>query len=74
MPQSALTLNDDGNLGLRLVGDNNVAIFKQVDLLRDTVDGVWLAGLPDEVAVIVIGQEYVNDGVEVEPTYREVSQ
>lgn len=74
LPQSALTLNDDGNLGLRLVGDNNVAIFKQVDLLRDTVDGVWLAGLPDEVAVIVIGQEYVNDGVEVAPTYREVSQ
>jgi len=74
LPQSALTLNDEGNLGLRLVGADNKAIFKEVDLLRDTVDGVWLAGLPEEVAVIVVGQEYVNDGVEVAPTYREMTQ
>ena len=74
LPQSALTLNDEGNLGLRLVGADNKAIFKEVDLLRDTIEGVWLAGLPEEVAVIVVGQEYVNDGVEVAPTYREMTQ
>ena len=74
LPQSALTLNDDGNLGLRLVGKGNIAIFKEVDLLRDTIEGVWLSGLPDEVAVIVVGQEYVNDGIEVTPTYREITE
>jgi len=74
LPQSALTLNDDGNLGLRLVGPDNVSKFMEVDLLRDTIEGVWLAGLPEEVAVIVVGQEYVNDGVEVAPTYREMTQ
>ena len=74
MPQSALTLNDEGNLGLRLVGAGDIATFQEVDLLRDTIEGVWLAGLPDEVAVIVVGQEYVNDGVKVAPTYREMTQ
>jgi len=74
LPQSALTLNDEGNLGLRLVGAGDIATFQEVDLLRDTIEGVWLAGLPDEVAVIVVGQEYVNDGVKVAPTYREMTQ
>ena len=74
LPQSALTLNDEGNLGLRLVGAGDIATFQEVDLLRDTIEGVWLAGLPDKVAVIVVGQEYVNDGVKVAPTYREMTQ
>ncbi|NCO21846.1 MAG: efflux RND transporter periplasmic adaptor subunit [Rhodobacterales bacterium] len=70
VPQSALTLNDAGDLGLRLVAMGNVAEFAQVSVLRDTVDGVWVAGLPDEVAIIVVGQEYVTDGVSVAPTFR----
>lgn len=71
LPQSALTLNDAGDLGVRVVGDGDIARFLPVDLVRDSTDGVWVAGLPDEVAVIVVGQDYVTDGVAIEPTYRE---
>ncbi len=71
VPQSALTLNDDGALGVRLVDADNTARFAPVRLLRDTVQGVWIEGLPEKVDIIVTGQEYVADGVPVIPTYRE---
>jgi multidrug efflux system membrane fusion protein len=74
LPQSALTLDDDGTLGVRTVTQENAARFVPVTLLRDTINGVWVAGLPDEVAVIVLGQEYVTDGVPVEVTWREATQ
>ena len=71
LPQSALTLDDDGRLGVRLVSEDSTAIFAPVTVLRDTTEGIWVDGLAEEVAVIVVGQEFVTDGVPVEPTYRE---
>ncbi len=74
LPQSALTLNNDGALGLRVIDGDGMVSFQPVQLLRDTVDGVWLTGLPDKLDVIVVGQEYVTAGVQVAPTFRELSQ
>ncbi|WP_288939661.1 efflux RND transporter periplasmic adaptor subunit [uncultured Roseovarius sp.] len=74
LPQSALTLNDEGTLGVRLVGEDDLAVFAPVTLLRDTPNGVWLSGLPEQADVIVIGQEYVTDGVHVVPSYQELGQ
>ena len=71
LPQSALTLSDDGTLGVRLVDDDNRARFHAVTLLRDSPEGVWLTGPPRQAAVIVIGQEYVADGVTVAPDFRD---
>ena len=61
LPASAMTLNDDGQLGVRIARDG-VAHFAPVTFLRDTADGVWLAGLPDTADVIVVGQDYVTEG------------
>jgi multidrug efflux system membrane fusion protein len=74
LPSSALTLNDEGDLGIRAVDDNNVVQFFPVNVLRDTVDGVWVAGLPAKVDVIVVGQEFVIAGVLVDVAYRETTQ
>ena len=74
LPQSALTLNDAGRLGVRLVGDNSTVAFEPVSVLRDTPQGIWVGGLDDEVSVIVVGQEYVTDGVLVAATFEEASQ
>lgn len=71
LPGSALTLNNDGDIGVRVVGDGDIARFLPVGILRDTIDGIWVTGLPETVDVIVIGQEYVIDGVPVVPTMRE---
>ncbi|MEY8882470.1 efflux RND transporter periplasmic adaptor subunit [Donghicola sp. XS_ASV15] len=74
LPQSSLTLNDEGDLGVRVVDSGDVARFMPVSVLRDTIDGIWVSGLPQTVSVIVVGQEYVVDGVAVDPTYREASK
>ncbi len=74
LPQSVLTLNDDGELGVRVVTKDNEADFVPVGVLRDSVDGIWLSGLPDNADVIVIGQEYVVAGVPVEASYQETNE
>ncbi len=74
LPQSSLTLNNAGDLGVRFVGKGSLVGFAPVRILRDTVEGVWVTGLPDVVDVIVAGHEYVVKGVKVAVTYREVSQ
>ncbi len=71
IPQSALTLDDQGALGVRIIDDANTAQFREITLLRDTVEGVWITDLPETVNIITVGQEYVTDGVPVEPTYSE---
>ncbi|TRD20801.1 efflux RND transporter periplasmic adaptor subunit [Palleronia caenipelagi] len=74
LPQSALTLNDMGEMGVRLVTEADEAGFVPVTVLRDTRQGVYLAGLPEQAQVIVVGQEFVSDGVPLEVTLRELPQ
>lgn len=74
IPQSALTLNNDGVLGVRIVRKDQTAGFVPVTLLQDTLDGVWLSGLPDTADVIVVGQDFVTSDVALDPTYMDVTQ
>ena len=74
LPQSALTLNNEGTLGVRVVGANNVVEFLPIKLLRDETTGIWVSGLPEQSDVIVVGQDFVTEGVVVAPTYREAGK
>ncbi|WP_299149440.1 efflux RND transporter periplasmic adaptor subunit [uncultured Tateyamaria sp.] len=74
LPSSALTLNEDGRLGLRTVDDAGIVSFRPVEVVRDTSQGIWLTGLEDEINVIVVGQEFVTAGVKVAPTFQEQTQ
>lgn len=65
IPASALTLDDQGNMGLRTVDDTDTVQFFPVRVLRDTHDGVIVTGLPDNVRIIITGQEFVTQGVKV---------
>jgi len=73
LPQSSLTLNDDGDLGVRTIVEGR-SKFVKVRVLRDTVDGIWLAGLPENAEIILVGQEYTTDGTPVVAQYEETSQ
>lgn len=61
VPQSVLTLDNAGVLGARTVEDGVVA-FHPVAILRDSREGAWVSGLPDDADVITVGQEYVQEG------------
>jgi len=62
LPQSVLTLDDNGVLGIRTVEDGNKVAFHAVTIIKDTRDGVWVVGLPYKISVITVGQEYVQPG------------
>jgi len=74
LPQSALTLNNEGQLGVRVVRADSTAGFVPVTLLRDESSGVWLDGLPEQADVIIVGQDFVTEGVALTPTYREMNE
>ncbi len=63
-----LVLDADGKIGVRTVDENNTVKFVPVKLLSDSSEGVWVAGLPETVKVIIVGQEYVIDGQQVRVT------
>lgn len=69
VPQSALTLDDNGLLGIRAV-EGDQARFYAINIVRDSLEGAWVTGLPNNVDLIVIGHEYVIDGSKVRVTYR----
>jgi multidrug efflux system membrane fusion protein len=64
-----LALDDAGDLGVRILDDDNVVRFVNVEVLRDEAGGVWVTGLPDPATVITVGQELVVPGQQVEATF-----
>ncbi len=66
--QSSLTLDDDGDIGVKIVDENNKVHFVKVQILRDTTKGVFVSGLPDKAQIIIFGQEYVIDNQKVDAT------
>lgn len=68
LPQSVLTLNDEGTLGVR-TNDDGIARFMPVGIVRDDAEGIWLSGLPETVEVIVVGQDFVREGRAIKVTY-----
>lgn len=71
VPRSVITLSEDGLIGLRVVGPDNIAQFAPVTLLDDTASGMIVTGVPADVRIIVAGQDLVRDGEKV--TVTEVS-
>ncbi|MES3007595.1 MAG: efflux RND transporter periplasmic adaptor subunit [Pseudomonadota bacterium] len=65
IPPSALTLNDEGIMGVKTLDQNNVVQFSPVTVIGEntSVDpGMWVLGLPEQSVVITLGQEIVFPG------------
>lgn len=63
------TLNDAGEIGVRIVGKNDIVEFRPISIIEDGAEGVWVTGLDNTIRLITVGQEFVFDGQEVEPVY-----
>lgn len=61
-----LALDDDGNIGVRIVDREDRVRFRQVDIIADDEDGVWVRGLPPVTTLITVGQQYVVAGQRVD--------
>ena len=61
-----LSLSDEGALGVKTVDDEGGVVFHPAEVVRSDSGGVWLAGLPEEVRLIVVGQGFVRAGQRVE--------
>ena len=59
-----LTLKDDGSVGIRIVKDETVQ-FYVVNIAGNDSSGLWVTGLPDDIQLIVTGQNFVTEGQEV---------
>ena len=66
IPPSVLTLQDDGTVGVKTIDENNKVVFYPIKKEIDTIDGMWVSGLPDKVRLIITGQEYITVGQFVE--------
>jgi membrane fusion protein, multidrug efflux system len=66
VPRSIITLSDDGELGLRVVGADNLAQFAAVQIIDDTPEGLVVTGVPEGVRIITAGQDLVRNGEPVQ--------
>lgn len=65
IPPSALTLNDEGIMGVKTLDQNNVVQFAPVVVVGENSSldpGMWVLGLPEQSVVITLGQEIVFPG------------
>ncbi|MCB1354965.1 MAG: efflux RND transporter periplasmic adaptor subunit [Maritimibacter sp.] len=65
LPRSAITLDVDGNLGVRFLGEGDTVNFLKVEIIDDTPDGLVLLGIEQGAKIIVSGQDMVTDGQKV---------
>lgn len=65
---SLLILADSGELGVKILDDEDLVRFVLVELLGDSESGVWVSGLPTQTKLITLGQQYVNQGEKVDVT------
>lgn len=63
---SLLTLDDEGNLGIKTVNESGVVEFHEADIAMSTSEGVWIAGLPNMATIITVGQGFVTEGTAVD--------
>lgn len=57
-----LTLDDAGNVGIKIINADGEVEFVAADIALSTGDGVWVVGLPKTATIITVGQGFVPSG------------
>jgi len=66
---SVLTLSDAGEIGVKVVDEESRVRFYPVMILDEGPEGTWIAGLPEEIDLITVGQDFVAENERVERVY-----
>jgi multidrug efflux system membrane fusion protein len=67
VPRSSLTFSSAGELGVRVVDDQDTVAFVPVQVLADGQVQMWVDGIASGSRVIVQGQDFVREGQRVTP-------
>jgi membrane fusion protein, multidrug efflux system len=62
---SLLTLDDEGNVGVKIINSEGEVEFVEADIAIAEANGIWVAGLPPTATIITVGQGFVPDGAVV---------
>ena len=62
----ALDLDDQGNLGVKIVNSTGLVEFISAEVISSDSTGVWLSGLPQTASIITVGHQFVQAGDLVE--------
>lgn len=63
---SLLTLDDAGNVGIKIVNADGKVEFVVADVALSSSDGIWVAGLPETATIITVGQGFVTPGATID--------
>ncbi|MCA0901571.1 efflux RND transporter periplasmic adaptor subunit [Microbulbifer agarilyticus] len=63
---SLLTLDDAGLLAVKVLDQDKRVVLRNVQLVSDESDGVWVTGLSPRALLVTVGQEYVSVGEQVD--------
>lgn len=67
VPRSSLTFSSAGELGVRIVAEQDTVAFVPVQVLADGQTQMWVDGIGSGSRVIVQGQDFVREGQRVAP-------
>ena len=66
---SLMLLDDQGRLAVRAVDKQGIVSTLGITSVGESSEGVWVAGLPESVALVTLGQNYVAEGEQVEVSF-----
>ncbi|MCG8413590.1 MAG: efflux RND transporter periplasmic adaptor subunit [Pseudomonadales bacterium] len=73
IPSSSLTLDDNGEIGVKLIDSRGLVSFQNVAIVGDDTNqlnpGIWVTGLNGQVNLITVGQEIVFPGQTVNANF-----
>ncbi len=62
---SILALGNNGELGVKVINENSKVLFKEIQVIEDTSEYMLVTGLNEKEKIIIVGQQYVSSGEEV---------
>jgi multidrug efflux system membrane fusion protein len=69
VPASTILLNDLGQTVIRVLDNERVVKSYKVTVIGESAQGMWVAGLPEQVVLVTVGQNYIIEGEQVEPSF-----
>ncbi|MGB2040872.1 MAG: efflux RND transporter periplasmic adaptor subunit [Porticoccaceae bacterium] len=70
VPASSILLDDQGETAVRVLGQDSIVDSIRVSAVGESSSGIWVTGLESQATLVVVGQNYIVDGEQVNPSYQ----